>query len=106
MSNKVMAVCRRYDPHMSVVGCDEGYLKYVYRCDSACLPYSILRDSITSYCAEHGMTPEECVQEMRAKIHEETALTASAGIAPNKVIRSLSRIFLLCLQISRRCLQR
>ena len=27
MSNKVMTVCRRYDPNMSVVGCDEGYLK-------------------------------------------------------------------------------
>ena len=29
MSRQVMAVFRRYDPNMSVVGCDEGYLKYV-----------------------------------------------------------------------------
>ncbi|TBU33633.1 DNA/RNA polymerase [Dichomitus squalens] len=71
MSNKVMAVCRRYDPNMSVVGCDEGYL------------------NITSYCEEHGMTPDECVQDMRQKIHEETALTASAGIAPNKMLAKI-----------------
>ena len=31
------------------------------------------------------MTPDECVSEMRQKIHEETMLTASAGIAPNRV---------------------
>jgi nucleotidyltransferase/DNA polymerase involved in DNA repair len=41
--------------------------------------------SITAYCEERGTSPEDCVQEMRAKIFEETKLTASAGIAPNKV---------------------
>ncbi|KAM5540203.1 hypothetical protein V8D89_006022 [Ganoderma adspersum] len=71
MSNKVMTVCRRYDPNMSVVGCDEGYL------------------NITSYCDEHGMTPDECVSEMRQKIHEETMLTASAGIAPNRMLAKI-----------------
>ncbi|PIL35892.1 transcription factor [Ganoderma sinense ZZ0214-1] len=64
MSNKVMTVCRRYDPNMSVVG-------------------------ITSYCDEHGMTPDECVSEMRQKIHEETMLTASAGIAPNRMLAKI-----------------
>lgn len=29
MSNRVMDIFRQYDPNMSVVGCDEGYLKYV-----------------------------------------------------------------------------
>ncbi|KAI1795665.1 DNA/RNA polymerase [Ganoderma leucocontextum] len=71
MSNKVMTVCRRYDPNMSVVGCDEGYV------------------NITSYCDERGMTPNECVSEMRQKIHEETMLTASAGIAPNRMLAKI-----------------
>lgn len=31
------------------------------------------------------MTPDDCVQEMRSKVFEETNLTVSAGIAPNKV---------------------
>ena len=44
-----------------------------------------LNCSITVYCEERGISPEDCVQEMRAKIFEETKLTASAGIAPNKV---------------------
>lgn len=42
--------------------------------------------SITPYCQEHDIGPEECVQEMRAKVEEETNLTASAGIAPNKML--------------------
>ena len=41
--------------------------------------------SITAHCDEHGISPGDCVQGMRAKIFEETKLTASAGIAPNKV---------------------
>jgi len=31
------------------------------------------------------VTAEECVQEMRGTVFEETKLTVSAGIAPNKV---------------------
>ena len=27
MSEKVMAIFRRYDPNMAAAGCDEGYLK-------------------------------------------------------------------------------
>ena len=41
--------------------------------------------SINSYCNEHDMISDECVQEMRSKVFEETKLTVSAGIAPNKV---------------------
>ncbi len=42
-------------------------------------------NSITSYCEEHSLTAEECVSQMRKVVHEETKLTVSAGIAPNKV---------------------
>ncbi|KAK0195348.1 DNA/RNA polymerase [Armillaria mellea] len=66
MSRKVMDIFERYDPNMSAAGCDEGYL------------------NITPYCKEHAMTPDDCVQEMRRKVFEETSLTVSAGIAPNK----------------------
>ena len=31
------------------------------------------------------MTPDACVREMREVVHQETKLTVSAGIAPNKV---------------------
>lgn len=31
------------------------------------------------------MTADDCVQQMRRKVFEETKLTVSAGIAPNKV---------------------
>lgn len=45
--------------------------------------------SITAYCEEHDIGPEECVQEMRSKVKEETKLTASAGIAPNKMLAKI-----------------
>jgi nucleotidyltransferase/DNA polymerase involved in DNA repair len=41
--------------------------------------------SITSYCNEADIGPAECVQKMRSRVFEETKLTVSAGIAPNKV---------------------
>ena len=41
--------------------------------------------SITQYCEERLQTADEVVQEMRKIVEEETNLTVSAGIAPNKV---------------------
>ncbi|KAF7968926.1 hypothetical protein HWV62_28868 [Athelia sp. TMB] len=70
-SEKVMNVFRRYDPNLHVAGCDEAYL------------------NITAYCIEHAVDPETCVQEMRAAVKAETHLTASAGIAPNKMIAKI-----------------
>ncbi|KAF9459808.1 hypothetical protein BDZ94DRAFT_1284217 [Collybia nuda] len=66
MSNRVMAIFKRYDPNMSPAGCDEGYL------------------NITPYCKAHNLTAEDCVQDMRMTVYNETGLTVSAGIAPNK----------------------
>ncbi|KAG7446342.1 DNA/RNA polymerase [Guyanagaster necrorhizus] len=68
MSRKVMDIFERYDPNMCAAGCDEGYL------------------NITSYCKEHDITSDDCVQEMRKEVFKETNLTVSAGIAPNKLI--------------------
>ncbi|KAF8894098.1 hypothetical protein BD779DRAFT_1435288 [Infundibulicybe gibba] len=66
MSNKVMEIFKRYDPNMCAAGCDEGYL------------------NITAYCHEHGLSVWDCVERMRKTVFEETRLTVSAGIAPNK----------------------
>ncbi|PPQ98718.1 hypothetical protein CVT24_003426 [Panaeolus cyanescens] len=52
-------------------GCDEGYL------------------NITSYCEEHSLTAEECVKHMRDAVFNETKLTVSAGIAPNKMLAKI-----------------
>ncbi|KAI5117782.1 hypothetical protein M0805_000425 [Coniferiporia weirii] len=71
MSRKVMAIFRTYDPSMIVAGCDEGYL------------------NITNYCNEHNLLPEECVRQMRDRVKTETGLTASAGIAPNKMLAKI-----------------
>ncbi|KAF9263393.1 DNA/RNA polymerase [Marasmius fiardii PR-910] len=71
MSDRVMAIFVRYDPNMCPAGCDEGYL------------------NITEYCAEHNIDPEECVQEMRKTVFEETNLTVSAGIAPNTMLAKI-----------------
>ncbi|KIM83394.1 hypothetical protein PILCRDRAFT_97225 [Piloderma croceum F 1598] len=70
-SQKVMDVFRRYDPNMNAASIDEAYL------------------NITAYCKDHNIGPEECVREMRAKVQEETNLTASAGIAPNKMLAKI-----------------
>jgi DNA polymerase kappa len=85
MSGNVMAILKTYDPNMSIAGCDEGYLKQVVPFWSPCASAHACLISITSYCQEHGLTGNECVAEMRSKVFEVTKLTASAGIAPNKV---------------------
>ncbi|KAI1264877.1 hypothetical protein F5Y18DRAFT_69826 [Xylariaceae sp. FL1019] len=54
-----------YDPNFESASIDEAYL------------------NITEYCAEHSMTAEEAVQQMRDEIHEKTKVTVSAGIAAN-----------------------
>ncbi|THH08373.1 hypothetical protein EW145_g2752 [Phellinidium pouzarii] len=68
MSKKVMAIFKQYDPNMIVAGCDE------------------VMHSITKYCNEHNMAPDECVQRMREQVKVETRLTVSAGIAHNKML--------------------
>ncbi|KIK67147.1 hypothetical protein GYMLUDRAFT_37190 [Collybiopsis luxurians FD-317 M1] len=71
MSKKVMAIFTRYDPDMLAAGCDEGYL------------------NITKYCEQHSFAADECVSEMRKVVQEETKLTVSAGIAPNKMLAKI-----------------
>ena len=49
------------------------------------MPTHACHASITKYCRDHDIRPEECVAEMRRVVYEESDLTVSAGIAPNKV---------------------
>ncbi|KAF5351766.1 hypothetical protein D9756_007614 [Leucocoprinus leucothites] len=71
ISNQIMSIFKRYDPTMFPAGCDEGYL------------------NITAYCEEHSISAEDCTQEMRHTVFEETKLTVSAGIAPNKMLAKI-----------------
>ncbi|KAJ3971769.1 DNA/RNA polymerase [Lentinula raphanica] len=71
MSKKVMAILACYDPDMLIASCDEAYL------------------NITEYCEQHNVTAEECVSEMRRLVQEETKLTVSAGIAPNRMLAKI-----------------
>lgn len=79
-SEAVMDILREYagDPDgsmegtgMDVAGVDEAYV------------------NITGYCKAHEIGAEECVERIRAQIFEETKLTASAGIAPNKMLAKI-----------------
>ncbi|TFK26499.1 DNA/RNA polymerase [Coprinopsis marcescibilis] len=70
-SGRIMNIFRRYDATMCPAGCDEAYL------------------NITNYCVEHCKPVEEVVSEMRQVVFEETRLTVSAGIAPNKMLAKI-----------------
>lgn len=85
-----MAIFKRYDPNMFPAGCDEGYLKCVLPLAQIIKGMTKLA-SITAYCEEHSISADDCVQEMRRVVFEETKLTVSAGIAPNKVGSFLRR---------------
>ncbi|KAF8513145.1 IMS-domain-containing protein [Hysterangium stoloniferum] len=71
MSSKVMHVFRQFDPTMASGGIDEAYL------------------NITKYCNEHNLSPDQCVEKLRAEVHAKTRLTVSAGIAPTKMLAKI-----------------
>ncbi|RYO93700.1 hypothetical protein DL762_000905 [Monosporascus cannonballus] len=64
-AQEVREVLADYDPRFESASIDEAYL------------------NITEYCREHGLSPEDAVQQMRDEIHEKTKITVSAGIAAN-----------------------
>uniref|UniRef100_A0A453HF41 DNA polymerase kappa n=1 Tax=Aegilops tauschii subsp. strangulata TaxID=200361 RepID=A0A453HF41_AEGTS len=61
-------VFQRYDPNFFATSLDEAYL------------------DITEVCSERGITGEEVASELRDAVHQETGLTCSAGVAPNRMI--------------------
>ncbi|KAI0473572.1 hypothetical protein GGR56DRAFT_666714 [Xylariaceae sp. FL0804] len=64
-AHEVREVLADYDPRFESASIDEAYL------------------NITEYCADHSMSPEDAVQQMRDEIHQKTRITVSAGIAAN-----------------------
>ncbi|KAI0827485.1 DNA polymerase kappa [Hypoxylon sp. FL0890] len=64
-AQEVRQILAQYDPRFESASIDEAYL------------------NITEYCAEHNVTPEDAVQQMRDEIHQKTKITVSAGIAAN-----------------------
>lgn len=95
-SESVMDILREYAGNseggegcgIDIAGVDEAYVKYVLTAlwEDGCL---MTMNSITGYCRAHEIGAEECVEKIRAQIFEGTKLTASAGIAPNKVCRQV-----------------
>ncbi|KAI9354519.1 hypothetical protein DFJ73DRAFT_658411 [Zopfochytrium polystomum] len=64
----IREIFAEYHPRFESGGMDEAYL------------------DLTEYCESHEMTAEEVVSEIRQKIFEVTGLTASAGIACNRML--------------------
>ncbi|KAJ3216518.1 hypothetical protein HDU67_009385, partial [Dinochytrium kinnereticum] len=67
-SDRIKNVLKQYDPNLYPASLDEAYM------------------DITSYVNTSGLTPDAVVEKMRAEIFEQTGLTASAGIAANKML--------------------
>ncbi|KAK4258847.1 hypothetical protein QN277_005249 [Acacia crassicarpa] len=67
-SDLTRKVFQRYDPNFMAASLDEAYL------------------DITAVCKERSVTSEEIARELRAHVYEETGLTCSAGVAPNRLI--------------------
>ncbi|TKY71239.1 DNA polymerase kappa [Spatholobus suberectus] len=67
-SDLTRKVFRRYDPNFIAGSLDEAYL------------------DITEVCKERNVKSEEIAQELRASVCEETGLTCSAGMAPNRLL--------------------
>ncbi|XP_038970286.1 DNA polymerase kappa isoform X2 [Phoenix dactylifera] len=67
-------VFRRYDPDFIAASLDEAYL------------------NITESCNERGLSSEEVAAELRNNIYEETGLTCSVGVAPNRLLAKIGGI--------------
>ncbi|OMO63375.1 DNA-repair protein, UmuC-like protein [Corchorus olitorius] len=67
-SDLTRKVFQNYDPNFMAASLDEAYL------------------DITEVCKERGITGGEIAEELRSRVHEETGLTCSAGVAPNRLL--------------------
>ncbi|XP_028070031.1 DNA polymerase kappa-like isoform X2 [Camellia sinensis] len=67
-SDLTRKVFQKYDANFMAASLDEGYL------------------DITNVCKERGMTSGEVAEELRKGVYEETGLTCSAGVAPNRLL--------------------
>ncbi|KAL5561378.1 hypothetical protein UlMin_031125 [Ulmus minor] len=70
-SDLTRKVFQRYDPNFMAASLDEAYL------------------DVTEVCTEKGVTGEEIAKEIRDGVYEETGLTCSAGVAPNRMLAKI-----------------
>ncbi|KAJ6104024.1 hypothetical protein N7523_010344 [Penicillium sp. IBT 18751x] len=71
-ATEIRAIMAEYDPLFETASVDEAYL------------------NITAFCDENQVDPEEAVQNMRARIFDETKVSVSAGIAANAKIAKIA----------------
>ena len=71
-AQEVRAILADYDPRFESSSIDEAYL------------------NITQYCGDRNEDPEAAVSQLRARVHSETGVTVSAGIAPNAKLAKIS----------------
>ncbi|XP_059647891.1 DNA polymerase kappa [Cornus florida] len=67
-SDLTRKVFQKYDPNFMAASLDEAYL------------------DITKVCKERGITGGEIAEELRTSVYEETGLTCSAGVGPNRLL--------------------
>ncbi|XVF67438.1 hypothetical protein PTKIN_Ptkin10aG0121700 [Pterospermum kingtungense] len=67
-SDLTRKVFRNYDPNFMAGSLDEAYL------------------DITEVCKERGITGGKIAEELRSRVYEETGLTCSAGVGPNRLL--------------------
>ncbi|KAI4298561.1 hypothetical protein L6164_032107 [Bauhinia variegata] len=67
-SDLTRKVFHRYDQNFMAASLDEAYL------------------DITEVCKQRAITSGEVAEELRASVYEETGLTCSAGVAPNRLL--------------------
>ncbi|KAL5788073.1 hypothetical protein ACOSP7_005022 [Xanthoceras sorbifolium] len=67
-SDLTRKVFRNYDANFMATSLDEAYL------------------DITEICRERGITSAAIAEELRSRVYEETGLTCSAGVGPNRLL--------------------
>lgn len=88
-SEQVEKVLTRYDPHFCPMGLDESYLDIT---DFVTMKLDSLGESVpcSQLTKSHWLCAEQVVQEIRTEIFRCTSLTASAGIATNKMLAKIA----------------
>lgn len=71
-AQEIRAILAEYDPLFESASVDEAYL------------------NITGYCAENQCAPEDAVEQMRARVLENTKISVSAGIAVNAKLAKIA----------------
>ncbi|KAG6710772.1 hypothetical protein I3842_05G018900 [Carya illinoinensis] len=70
-SDLTRKVFQKYDPNFMATSLDEAFL------------------DITDICKERGVNSGEIAEELRTTVYEETGLTCSAGVGPNRLLAKI-----------------